>query len=478
MKKTTAKIMAMLIAATTMVSCLGSNDEELTYYDDTAIASFTLGTLNRYLHSTTSSGADTIIKSNVTGANYKFTIDQLQHTIYNVDSLPYGTDITKVLCTITAKNGGSIVIQSPTSDSVKYHSSTDSVDFTTPRKFHVYSNSGRYHQDYTVTVNAHKQQSDQFVWERMAVGGAFEGMTNMRAFEVGNRMFVAGSDGTITMFAYTSTDDGLSWHRTSPNINTLIPANAYQNIVVKDETVYMLMNNTIMTSADCETWQQQANTDLAQLIGTDGQLLFALSNENNLMSSADNGLTWNIEKLDDNNNLLPSQDISMITLPLQTNNDAHRVVLVGNRNATNYPQDKHAMVWSKIIENDEQAQDKAWMRYTQDENAPYQAPRQRNLTVIPYANGMIAVGGYPIGASTTAAFEAMFFSADNGLTWKSDSRFSLPSAFKNVAINFAMTVDKNHFIWLFSNETGEIWRARLSQLGWEDPQTIFRTKKK
>lgn len=478
MKKIFLSVVVVLSSAILLSSCLGSNDEELTYYDDAAMTAVTLGTLNRYLHTKTFDGQDSIAKSTVKGETYKFTIDQIKHEAYNTDSLPYGTDVTKVVCNIAAKNGGSVVIKSMTSDSVKYHSATDSVDFSQPRTFFIYSNSGRNYQEYTVRVNAHKQQADQFEWKRTAVGGVFENMIDMRAFQLGNKMFVAGTNGQTTWMKYTDIDDGQSWHGTTPNINMPLPADAYRNIIVKGNKMTMLMAGALWTSADGNEWTETVKTDISRLIGTDGNLIFALSADNQLVSSADNGQTWAIDKLDDSATLLPTQDISIAALPMITNPDAHRVILVGNRSVSDYPQDATAVVWSRIVENGESIQTNDWMRYVLPANALYQAPRQRNFTVMPYADGLIALGGQPLGACTVAAFSELYYSRDNGITWKKDSRLSLPSAFVNVALVFCAAVDSNHFVWLFSGETGEIWRARLSQLGWSDEQKIFRTKRK
>jgi hypothetical protein len=49
--------------------------------------------------------------------------------IFNLDSLPYGTDPTKVVFTASTKNSGVVFVKSLTSDSVSYYSS-DSIDFT------------------------------------------------------------------------------------------------------------------------------------------------------------------------------------------------------------------------------------------------------------------------------------------------------------------------------------------------------------
>ena len=94
----------MLAATLLTTSCLGSDDDDVTTYDDVAIMSFTLGTLNRYLTTTSSTGADSTYKTTYAGSSYKMNIDHLGGRIFNSDSLLNGTDNRHVLCTITTSN--------------------------------------------------------------------------------------------------------------------------------------------------------------------------------------------------------------------------------------------------------------------------------------------------------------------------------------------------------------------------------------
>ena len=100
-----ASLAAVCAALLTLASCLGSNDEvNYVYYDDTAITEFSLGSLNVYVHTKSSTGSDSVYVTTVSGSNYDFYIDQSKNEIYNVDSLPYGTDVAHVLATISSKN--------------------------------------------------------------------------------------------------------------------------------------------------------------------------------------------------------------------------------------------------------------------------------------------------------------------------------------------------------------------------------------
>ena len=102
---------ALFSAIFLLDSCLGDNNDNVTYYNDTALTAFTLGTLNQYLHTKSSKGVDSVYKKTLKGNQYPFYIDQLKNEIYNPDSLPFGTDAKLVICTITFNNSGIIAIQ-------------------------------------------------------------------------------------------------------------------------------------------------------------------------------------------------------------------------------------------------------------------------------------------------------------------------------------------------------------------------------
>jgi hypothetical protein len=167
------RIVPIVIAVASLLfaSCLKSSDEERVSYSDTAIASFSLGTLNQYFTVKAKDGVtDSTYKKTYAGSNYKFYIDHQACRIYNVDSLPKGTDVAHVICNLSTKNGGTVVIKSLISDTLRIYSSTDSIDFTQQREFRVYANNGSGFRAYTVSVNVHKQDANAFSWTRVTSG--------------------------------------------------------------------------------------------------------------------------------------------------------------------------------------------------------------------------------------------------------------------------------------------------------------------
>ena len=136
---------SFILALTTvlMSSCLKGDDSYTTLYDDAAITAFTLGTMNKYIDGS---------KTTYSGSGYGFNIDQtvskhvfkdttiIARSVFNRDSLPLGTDLQHVLATITTRNNSIAIIERLDQPNVyDYFTSSDSIDFTKPRKVRVIS---------------------------------------------------------------------------------------------------------------------------------------------------------------------------------------------------------------------------------------------------------------------------------------------------------------------------------------------------
>lgn len=157
---------AIMVSVILLSSCLSSADEgTVVVYDDTALTAFRLTTVNRYLHTTSKSGKDSVYKKTLSNP-VVFNIDQTAYEIYNNDSLPYGSDVKHVLASITSKSSTPIFYKSFVGDTLFSYRATDSIDFSQPREFRVYNNTGTIFRTYTVTVNVHQAEAGKLVWEK------------------------------------------------------------------------------------------------------------------------------------------------------------------------------------------------------------------------------------------------------------------------------------------------------------------------
>ena len=163
----------LVISILMLSSCLKDNEVNTVYYEDTALSSFSLGTLKCTVHTKSSTGEDSTYTANVVGSSFAFSIDQQRGLVYNLDSLPQNTDVSRAICTATVKNAGSILINLHTKDgqrdSLVLYSSTDSIDFSKPVEFRVYNQSGSSFRKYMVEVRVHQQNGDDFHWSQASL---------------------------------------------------------------------------------------------------------------------------------------------------------------------------------------------------------------------------------------------------------------------------------------------------------------------
>ena len=462
--------LAILFSGTFLLaSCLSDdNDNNFVYYDDTAITSFSLGTVNQYLHTLSSEGEDSVYKVEITSSNYKFYIDQLKREIYNPDSLPAGTDAAHVICNVGSKNSGIVVIKNVDSDTLSYYSSSDSVDFTQPREFRVYSVGGAYYRAYKVSVNVHKEDPDSFRWNALPVEPRFTAMSGMKAVTLNGKVMLFGSNGTAT--TALTTDAAGTW--TALTAATQLDADAYKSVIVKDNMLYTLSNGTVMTSADGTAWTAVAASDIRQLLGAGTSKMYAMDAAGRPVSSVDNGATWTADNIVGDEAKLPVHNAGLATFALNTDKSSERIIIAGNPADDAFTADSVAFVWSKIEEYAPGSEQHSWIECNEENS--YQLPRLSDLKMTRYGDVLIAMGGTALGTCKEKAFGKIYVSQDNGLTWHTDDSYVMPEGFTNGTSNtFAITVDDENCLWIICGGNGQVWRGRLNKLGWADNQTSF-----
>ena len=473
MRKKLLPFIALFSAIFLLDSCLGDNNDNVTYYNDTALTAFTLGTLNQYLHTKSSKGVDSVYKKTLKGNQYPFYIDQLKNEIYNPDSLPFGTDAKHVICTITSKNSGIIAIQSLKSDSVKYHSNTDSIDFTQPRKVFVYNLSNTASRIYTVRVNVHQQEPDVFNWVKgIPVNTQLGNLSGMHAVANNGKIYVYGTGASGSEAYATADTDGTQW--TKMMLNVTLSADACRSIVAKENKFYTLNSGMLLTSSDGATWQAVVTTaNLKQLIGVSCTKLYAVTTDNKMVMSADDGKSWNNENIDSDARFLPTESLNFICTPLTTNDSTYKLTVIGNRSTAAYPHDGHAVVWGKIEENAKNSENQPWSYYEVALDNRFVAPRLQGIQVIEYGNTLLAFGGKGIGGYNATSFSHFYESVDGGITWKKSENIAVPSGFSSDENSFTMVKDSNNFVWIICGTSGQIWKGRMNKLGWATTQISF-----
>ena len=407
MKKIFNALYVMLAALLTLTSCLGSSEDETVLYSDMAITAITLGTLNKYTETTSSTtGNDTIIKSTMTGSAFSMTIDQLGNRIYNQDLLPLGTDLKHVLISsISTKNNGIVTIKSPTSDSIRIFSTTDSIDLSYPRVFRVFSSNLEDYRDYTVELKIDETSNLSFGWKKMDTRADLAGWSDKHLVAFGDSVCLVDCQ-----------------------------------VVAKDSYAFRLNGTSIEYSDDMTNWAVMGSDNLKQLLGMGTKGLFALSNDGKMKRSDDNGATWQEETLDEPATLLPVSDVAMTSFDYAPIDSADFLLMVGTDAAG------QMQVWRKINQYGGPIKGGKWVYMPVDNTNTFVLPQLKQLSMA-YYNGRILVLGND---------NIIYESRDQGITWFASMTYTIPASLTGSYVTMAS--DSKNRLWLVT-DTGELWRG-------------------
>lgn len=447
-----------------MASCAKS-ENETTLYSDAAITAFSLGNLTKCTTTIDDEGDITVTTTIYKGNSYKFTIDQVNREIYNNDSLPVGTDYEHILCSITTANNGIALFKDlKEEDTYYYYTASDSIDFSSPRTVRIMSSDGQGYTDYTIKVNVHKEDGNQFVWNELKSSSEVERMKGMKALYHNDKIYLFGDLDDKTQIIRIKDDN--NWERIGKTMN--FSSNAWKNVTTMLGYFFLYDQNVLYVSTDGDQWtpaSYQAEQPIKQLIGASTFELYALSMENKIMVSKDAGETWAIDN-NDKPSMLPSEDITIVNYPVYMAERCEQVIMIGNRPAgTN---DRYAAVWRKIVDFDDFKEGGSWSYMDLGSMEDYLLPRLTDYNLLCYKDGLLAFGKFPVTDLESKPYLKIYQSRDNGITWKIKEKvYAFPEDMGNKeTVTISSVVDKDNNIWLFCTGTGEVWKGRLNSAGW------------
>lgn len=452
-KNTTLWIVATLII-TILSSCLGNKDGNISEARDCSITAFSLKDFDTKYTTKDKDGQDSTYTVKIHAHEYTFTINQLQREIYNVDSLPAGANITKILCNITSD--GNVVYRDNKYDpsnpsSIEWRNTNDSIDFSKPVTMRVWAYNGVDYRDYMVRLNVHKQNADSTLWVKDWFPG--EDLQEMHAVTFGNlvAVFGMGADGLMVT---TATNGESDWSKPT-TVKGLTASADYTAAASLYGLLYITQDNTLYCSTDGVNWAPaEANTAITSLMGSNSTQLFACHEDQFLVS--EDGQSWSPEPTEYADRV-PTARISYASVPLNTISIYERTILTGIQPLST---DSVADVWYR------QGTD-PWALMHTSWKETYRLPNLQNLTMLQFKDALIAFGGPVLNAHCPGvALDHLYVSLDNGLTWKTqaDDRLNiypkLPAALKGYEEDFTAYVDQEDNIWILCSN-GEVWKGKM-----------------
>lgn len=441
-------------AILSLTSCLNSSSSEETYANsDCAITAVTMGTLSRTLHTTTADGRDSVYKVAVAGSAFPMYIDQLKQEIYNPDSLPLNTNITKVIFSSVTSDG--TVFYRTASGNDTLLTTTDTLDFTQPKLFTCLSGDGQQTKIYRVTVNVHKTYSENFTWNTVAEDPAtFAGVTAQKAFVLNGRLTVfALKDGSPTVLQ-ADAEDAAEW--TSTPLEGLTGFNP-EGVVLFADSYYCIDGGTVKTSTDGIQWTT-ANDQLSmdRMLAAGRETVYALAGDKIYFST--DGITWTDDTAEKNMPPFPGDNCPSVWSPMSFNSNFSFMLIGGTH-------DGEPCVWRKVVDSNGNDTE-PWSLFPQGENGLNTYPALPQSAMVAYDSKILYAG---LEGDTLSNF---YLSNDGGRNWLEQTTVSNHPA--NIeAQSFSLVADDDNYVWIICAPSGKVLRGRLNRLGYEQNQKTF-----
>lgn len=440
-------IFSLFLAVCTITSCMDLSSEEYEYSSNASITGFAITD-----SIVTVIGTDT---TTVLGVYYPFIINQNEGRIYNADSLPVNTDISKVVVNITADTYYIYVVAAQDS----LWESTDTLDFRRPIEFKVLAETGVFGRTYKAQINVHQQDPDSLVWRKMTSEFA-SNIQAQKAVCTNSHIYIFAEQESQIAMTSSKTSDGKNWTQLA-TINIPVKAD-YTSVMTWNNILYILADNQLYTSVNGLDWTKvDTEQTFSKLLANseNNNKLIGIDTENHYISSKD-GIVW--EQYD----LLPVEfpigNYTFANYPLGTNPNIDRIVLLGKNEAST---DTTTIVWSQLGSENE------WTPLTYDNNN-HGCPKLENATIIRYNNKLYTFGGSGEYNGNVSPFNNFFESRDNGISWRTvTKKVMFPEEFTHLYNeangNYSCVIDNKQHIWIIWSQTGEVWRGRINKMGFK-----------
>ena len=412
-----------------------------------------------------------------------FTIDLVNAKIYNTDSLPFGTNISKLAVNIgtTGSSVAELTISRPgESDSIVDYlkNSTYKVDFSNgPIKLHLVALDGTAQRDYSISVNVHTVKPDSLYWNKLSLNilpSTFTNPSVQKTVLFKEKAFCLTGVDNIYSIATSENPTTWRWNKSEvefpfiPNINSLN---------VTPDALYILDNENNLYSSTNGTEWSSCNTKWHHIYGAYGEILLGVKKIEDKFYHVTYPETTEVLAQDDCPVSGTSQTVSYTS---EWSNNS-QLFLIGGRCAngslSGYMWGFDGSTWTKISQT--QITPREGMTffeyYTFDTNT-------ENWSVTEYPT-LIAFGGFDAEGYPD---NKVYTSIDMGLNWKvADDLMQFPEyipgmGYSQVLIfNKTMTSRSSSFSWIdypskelpswfFINERSST-RAVQAPTQWECP---------
>lgn len=404
----------------------------------------------------------------------KFTIDQRGGRIFNGDSLPVGTKIEKVVCTLGYMNSYAIygvqVQQNAVTDTLAWWNGSDSLDFSQPVRFKIHAYDGITTKLYDAQVNIHQQVPDSMVWSLYATLPTDEAVRDQKVIAYG-----AGEEKAYYMYLTPAASKGYQLYRTLAQgtvewASLPLAGLPESGLRLSQMTEYNgrwyvpSATGELYASADGQNWQPVPNAPsvryllgavkegknqpsaLCGMIDKEGSLCFASMNEAGEWTAAD--------KVPEG---FPVTGFGVSDYAAMYH---EYLMVVAGRDKDN-----------QLVNTSWATMDgRSWAMLTNPlGKSPFD--KREGVMVTAYDDKLFLLGGIDEKGN---ALKEIYTSTDFGVNWSlSDTLTVMPADYTGRGFA-SVQVNDQKFMYLFGgktntngNELNQVWRGRINRLGFE-----------
>lgn len=391
------------------------------------------------------------------GKYYKFSVDNLKRLIYNVDSLPVGSDtIIDSIMIDTFYVSGYVTSGELTDTVLNINNYQDLSGAATEEglQFKVHAADGVTIREYTLKINIHQQDPDSLQWEN--VTERMNGFHTLplaaypKSVVLDGNLLVYVQDESGKVLVYRTPADGVHpWTSSDAEglpgtvrLDAMVNCGGVLYAATTDKEVYRSADGAEWTKADALSGEVEmlvadySGTLIGVLEKADGKYLVSANAGNSAWNENGVGLPEGF----------PSRNIA--TARFQTASFLPEIMIVG------YTAEEKIIPWA-YDGNDWAAMDNGTSYDTYCLTS-----RIGHTPIIMHYGGRFYMFGELLDA---------IYTSSEGLAWsKVESKFLLP---QSIAGNcyYTAAIDEQNFIWLITGGTddrpNEIWRGRLNRLG-------------
>lgn len=386
-----------------------------------------------------------------------FSVDMLKAEIYNADSLPKGTDISRFIVNVSAPAASSIELSfksrfTGNDTTVNLTNNPgDSINFASgPVKMTVTAYNGQSKRDYNVNVLVHTVDADTLYWDRLQQVSFPETATAQKTVMFADKphTLLTGSDGTYYLCTTDTPESYAAWQTAT----SAVPANADINTFsATDDALFIAdTDGTLYTSADGLAWTS-TGTKMHCIYGGYGSTLLGARHDSDGWKHVTYPASTERPVAAD----CPISGTSQLIIYRTKWSASDMAVMVGGKDSSNrYSGETWAYDgkdWGRISTTGIDEREGVTL-------FPYSTPRlSSNSWKVTEQSALLAMGGEYETENGIEAAKTVYVSYDFGITWKvADSYLQFPKEYPDFSSAQAYVID--YTLHARSSMTDGSWR--------------------